>query len=149
MESRFLIIVLGSSKNIEDSLNPIASPDFGVSYVDGNGIFIGTFYSPFTSVDIHELLIDLPAFMVFDITENDTHAINLPTKYFKGLFPEIGNTLDMLKESVGVVTKKKPKKEVEVEEYDKIDDILDKLSRNNYDRNCLTKKELDILGDNK
>jgi hypothetical protein len=55
----------------------------------------------------------------------------------------------MLKESVGVVTKKKPKKEVEVEEYDKIDDILDKLSRNNYDRNCLTKKELDILGDNK
>jgi hypothetical protein len=34
-----------------------------------------------------------------------------------------------------------------MEEYDNVDDILDKLSRNNYDRKCLTKKELEILGE--
>jgi len=38
----------------------------------------------------------------------------------------------------------KNKKQV-VEEYDNIDDILDKLSRNEYDRSCLTEKEIEIL----
>ena len=37
------------------------------------------------------------------------------------------------------------KKVEPVEEYESVDDILDKLSRNNYDRNCLTEKELEIL----
>ena len=32
-----------------------------------------------------------------------------------------------------------------IEEFDSIDGILDKLSRNNYDRSCLTEKELEIL----
>ena len=75
MESRFLIIVLGSSNKIEENLNNIASSEFGVNYVDGNGIFIGTFYSPFTTSEITEFLIDVQAFMIFDITENNTYSV--------------------------------------------------------------------------
>ena len=40
MNSRFLIVILGSSKGIEENLNHIASSDFGVNYVDGNGNMI-------------------------------------------------------------------------------------------------------------
>mgnify|MGYP001028612460 CR=1 FL=1 len=148
MESRFLIIVLGSSNKIEENLNNIASSEFGVNYVDGNGIFIGTFYSPFTTNEITEFLIDVQAFMIFDITENNTYSVNLPSKYFKGLFPEFEETLDILKQDIDLITKKKPKYKKEVEEYDNVDDILDKLSRNNYDRSCLTEKEIKILESN-
>jgi hypothetical protein len=39
----------------------------------------------------------------------------------------------------------KPNVVAGVEEYNTVDEILDKLSRNGYDRSCLTKKELKIL----
>jgi hypothetical protein len=31
------------------------------------------------------------------------------------------------------------------EEFETVNEILDKISRNNYDRSCLTEKELEIL----
>ena len=147
MGSRYLIIVLGSYKNIEKDLNHIADSEEGVHYVDGAGIFMGTFYSPYSLNQIQDTLITVPAFLLFDITDKSTNAVNLPSKYFKGLFPEYGNTMEILKNKmeeddsyVGTKEKKSTK-----EEYDNINDILDKLSRNEYDRTCLTKKEIGIL----
>ncbi len=43
MKKRYMIVVLGSSENIDDDLNHIADSDYGVNFVDGSGIFIGTF----------------------------------------------------------------------------------------------------------
>lgn len=145
MENRYMIIVLGSSKNIEKDLNHIADSEYGVNYVDGNGIFLGTFYSPYSTVDIHDLLSTIPAFLIFDITNKSDYAVNLPSKYFKGLFPEFEEALENLQESLDVKYRKKSKKSSDVEEYDNVDDILDKLSRNQYDRSCLTEKEIEIL----
>lgn len=145
MENRYMIIVLGSSKNIEKDLNHIADSEYGVNYVDGNGIFIGTFYSPYSTVDIHDLLSTIPAFLIFDITNKSDYAVNLPSKYFKGLFPEFEEALENLQESLDVKYRKKSKKSNDIEEYDNVDDILDKLSRNQYDRSCLTEKEIEIL----
>jgi hypothetical protein len=144
MNSRFLIVILGSSKGIEENLNHIASSDFGVNYVDGNGIFIGTFYSPFTTNEISDFLISLPAYMLFDITEKNNYAVNLPSKYLKGLFPEFEDSLDILQENLDIDLRK-DKNNKSIEEYDNVDDILDKLSRNKYDRNCLTEREIEIL----
>ena len=147
MGSRYLIIVLGSYKNIEKDLNHIADSEEGVHYVDGAGIFMGTFYSPYSLNQIQDTLITVPAFLLFDITDKSTNAVNLPSKYFKGLFPEYGNTMEILKNKmeeddsyVGTKEKKSTK-----EEYDNINDILDKLSKYEYDRTCLTKKEIGIL----
>ena len=114
-------------------------------------MFICTFYSPYTAAEIHERMLHRPAMMVFDITDSDTYGVNLPSKYYTGIFPETQKTMDSIQEKWGPVkTSVKPKiKEEEVapkvEEFDSIDDILDKLSRNNYDRTCLTEKELEIL----
>jgi len=143
MDSRYLIIVLGFYKNIEEDLNHIANSDYGVHFVDGNGIFMGTFYSPYTTQDIYDLLLHIPAFLVFDISTNDSNAINLPTKYFKGLFPEYDETLSVLQKDL--IPELRVENSIQKEEYDNIDDILDKLSRNEYDRSCLTEKELQIL----
>ena len=143
---RYLIIVLGSSKNIQEALNHIADSEYGIHYVDGNGIFLGTFYSPYTTKQIEEtILADITAFLLFDISDKETNAVNLPSKYFKGLFPEYDETLDMLQENLEVKLRKPKNKKQVVEEYDNIDDILDKLSRNKYDRSCLTEKEIEIL----
>jgi hypothetical protein len=143
MDSRYLIIVLGSYNKIEEDLNHIANSDYGVHYVDGNGIFMGTFYSPYNTNDLHDLLLHIPAFLVFDITDKRSNAINLPSKYFKGLFPEYEETLEILQKDLKPKDRKKVKNKVE--EYDNVDDILDKLSRNEYDRSCLTEKEIEIL----
>jgi hypothetical protein len=143
MDSRYLIVVLGFYKNIEEDLNHIANSDYGVHFVDGNGIFMGTFYSPYNTSDIHDLLLHIPAFLVFDITDSRNNAINLPSKYFKGLFPEYEETLKNLQE--GLETRLSKDIVESREEYDNVDDILDKLSRNEYDRSCLTEKELQIL----
>ena len=148
MSSRFLIIVLGSYKDIEKDLNHIADAEEGVHYVDGAGIFMGTFYSPYTTNQIQDTLLSVPAFLLFDITDKSTNAVNLPSKYFKGLFPEFDETLSVLQEELDVKLRKKPKKKSEIEEYDNVNDILDKLSRNEYDRKCLTEKEIDILEKN-
>jgi len=112
--------------------------------------------------EIHERMAHRPAIMIFDITNNDTYGVNLPSKYYMGIFPEIQETLDSINlerdwESVAgdkgkivdennrnVSTKVNTKKE-SIEEYDNLDDILEKLSRNNYDRKCLTENEILIL----
>lgn len=44
--------------------------------------------------------------MIFDITENNTYSVNLPSKYFKGLFPEFEETLDILKQDIDLIIKK-------------------------------------------
>ena len=144
MSYRYLIIVLGSYDNIAEDLRFIAESEYGVSYVDGNGIFLGTFYSTYTTSEIYDLIVNIPAFLLFDISDKETNAINLPSKYFKGLFPEYEETLEALQESLDIDLRKE-KEEVKKEEYDNVDDILDKLSRNQYDRKCLTEKEINIL----
>ena len=113
-------------------------------------VFICTFFSPYTAAEIHEKLAHRPAIMIFDITDPDTYGVNLPPKYYMGIFPEIQKTMDSIQEKwepIKTSVKNKIKEDVtpKIEEYDSVDEILDKLSRNNYDRNCLTKKELEIL----
>jgi hypothetical protein len=150
MNRRFLLIILGTSNGIEKDLNFIADGETGVHFVDGKGMFICTFYSPYTTNEILERMIHRQAMMVFDITNNEDYAVNLPSKYYMGIFPEIQKTMESITshlEPVKTSRKGKIKEEVvdKTEEFESIDDILDKLSRNNYDRNCLTKKELEIL----
>lgn len=151
MNRRFLIVILGPANGIEKDLNFIADGDTGVNYVDGKGMFICTFYSPYTAPEIHERMSHRQAIMIFDITDGDTYGVNLPSKYYMGIFPEVQKTMDSIEKKWGPIktsTKPKPKeKEItsESEEYDSMDEILDKLSRNNYDRTCLTEKELEIL----
>ena len=102
MGTRYLIIVLGSYKSIEKDLNHIADSEQGIHYVDGSGIFMGTFYSPYTTQEIEELILHIPAFFIFDITDKSTNAVNLPSKYFKGLFPEFDETLDILQNELEI-----------------------------------------------
>lgn len=160
--NRFLLVILGTATGIDKDLNHIASGEHGVNFVDGKGMFICTFYSPYSTSEIHEKLIHRPAMMVFDITNADTFGVNLPSKYYTGIFPELKQELDTMmdiqKEMINdpnmiydetngnLFTRvNRRKSEPKVEEYDSVNDILDKLSRNNYDRNCLTEKEKEIL----
>ena len=158
MNKRFLLIILGTAVGIDKDLNFIADGEQGVNYVDGKGMFLCTFYSPYSVAEIHEKLAHRPAMLIFDITNSDNYGVNLPSKYYTGIFPEVKDTLDLLSsklvsvndgnkvvdETEGSVSVK-VKKEVEVEEYDSVNDILDKLGRNNYDRTCLTENEILIL----
>ena len=139
--SRYIAIVLGQYDGMDNDFNTIADENTGVNYVDGNGIWIGTFYSIYETIEISELLAHIPALLIFDITDKKTNQIHLPSKYYKGLFPEIEETLDNMLDILNV----EKTTEVSKEEYDNIDDILDKLSRNEYDRSCLTEKEIQIL----
>jgi len=139
--NRYIAIVLGQYDGMNSDFNTIADDNTGVHYVDGNGIWIGTFYSIYETVEISELLSHIPALLIFDITDKKTNEIHLPSKYYKGLFPEIEETLDNVLDILNVDGAKKTNNE----EYDNLDDILDKLSRNKYDRNCLTDKEIEIL----
>lgn len=158
MNRRFLIVILGTASEIDKDLNFIADGETGVNFVDGKGIFICTFYSPYTAVEIHEKLAHRPAIMIFDITDSENYGVNLPSKYYMGIFPEVSqtmesineelkpmNSLETFKNDVKKVSQTKKKQVETIEEYDSVDDILDKLSRNNYDRGCLTEKELNIL----
>lgn len=158
MNRRFLIVILGTASDIDKDLNFIADSETGVNFVDGKGIFICTFYSPYTAAEIHEKLVHRPAIMIFDITDSENYGVNLPSKYYMGLFPEVAQTIDSIKEElrpmgsldtfkndVKKVSQNKKKQVEYVEEYDSVDEILDKLSRNNYDRGCLTNKEKEIL----
>jgi len=155
MNKRFLLIIIGTAVGIDKDLDNIANSENGVSYVDGKGMFICTFYSSLPMSEIHRKLAHRQAMMVFDITDSENYGINLPTKYYLGIFPEIKNMMgDMAKQQnemtdnrQSTITKRKNevKEEVVVEEYEVVDDILDKLSRNGYDRNCLTEKEKNIL----
>jgi len=136
--NRYMIIVLGSSKGIDEDLNNIADGEYGVNYVDGNGIFIGTFYSHLDVTDIYGLLSGRPAFLLFNISDGNQHMVNLPSKYYKGLFPEIDQIVPQVDNTEN--------SDVKIEEdLTKIDEILDKLKKNNYDTSCLTEKESKIL----
>jgi ATP sulfurylase len=155
MNKRFMIIILGTANGIEKDLNFIADGDTGVNYVDGKGMFICTFYSPYTAAEIHEKMAHRPAIMIFDITDVDSYGVNLPPKYYMGIFPEVQKTMDSILEEKWGLTKTSVKTKIKeeeivpkIEEYDSIDEILDKLSRYNYDRNCLTEKEIQILNKN-
>ena len=68
---------------------------------------MGTFYSPYSLNQIQDTLITVPAFLLFDITDKSTNAVNLPSKYFKGLFPEYDETLSVLQNDLDVKLKKK------------------------------------------
>lgn len=155
MNKRFLLIILGTAIDVEKDLNFIADAETGVNYVDGKGMFICTFYSSLSMAEVHEKLAHRPAMMIFDITDSENYGINLPSKYYTGIFPEIQKELDNMMEyqkqhtnwePVASQTMGKVKEEVVVvEEYDSLNDILDKLSRNKYDRTCLTEKEIEVL----
>ena len=143
MNKRYMIIILGSYSKIEEDVNNIADSKHGVSYVDGNGIFMGTFYSIYSTNEIYDILAHIPAFLLFDISDPTKNAINLPSKYFKGLYPEYGEIQKELSEYIPKIDEMG--NDNNIEEYDNINDILDKLSRNKYNRSCLTEKEIEIL----
>jgi len=136
--NRYFLVVIGSSKNIDEDLNHIANSEEGVSYVDGNGIFMATFYSQYKTDEVYNLLAHRNAYLLFDINDFTKYGVNLPTKFYKGLFPEIEKmTPKILSNEVEDVIKE--------QDLTDIDEILDKLSQNNYDTSCLTEKELSIL----
>ncbi len=155
--NRYMIMIIGTSKGIEKDLNDIADSEHGIDFVDSKVLFLGTFYSPYSTVEIHEKLVHRPAFLLFNITNVDNYGVNLPTKYYTGLFPEaqnlINNTLsEKPKRTRGGVSNGKSKagsNQKSVEEYSTVNEILEKLSRNGYDRSCLTKNELEILDSQK
>lgn len=154
--NRYMIVIIGNSKGIDKDLNNIADREHGISFVDSKVLFLGTFYSPYSTSDIHEKLAHRPAFLLFDITDNDNFGVNLPAKYYTGIFPEVKDMIEgtfdeTLSKSNGM-SKAKSKvgsKSKKVEEYTTLNDILDKLSRNNYDRKCLTENEIKILDSQK
>lgn len=139
--NKYMLVVLGSAKGIDDSLNYIADSDFGVNYVDGTGIFIATFSSTYTTSEIGELLSAWPAILLFDITNTKDYSVNLPSKYYRGLFPEtFMNIVPIVTEDSRTIKNTEVSKDLT-----NIDDILDKLQANNYNVECLTKKEKEIL----
>jgi hypothetical protein len=153
-----MIIIIGNSKGIEKDLNNIADRYHGIDFVDSKVIFLGTFFSPYTTTEIHEKLAHRPAFLLFDISDNENYGVNLPSKYYTGLFPEAREIMDGLYEEENKPSAKRGRSNVKskaatnskkVEEYTSINDILDKLSRNDYDTKCLTEKEKEILDSQK
>ena len=144
-KNRYLIILIGQSKGIGDDLNHI-SDDRGIHFVDGKGVFLGTFYSDFNTSEIHEMLAHRPAFLIFDITSPDNNGINLPAKYYTGLFPETSGITDIMNKVVPTTEIQDERTVTErTEEFDNVNEILDKLSKNDYNRACLTDNELKIL----
>jgi hypothetical protein len=150
-----MLIIIGSSSGIEKDLNYIADSENGVDFIDTKVLFIATFYSPYNTTYIHEKLAHRPAIMLFDITNPDDYGVNLPAKYYTGIFPEARDLLDdMYEEKSKLKGRSKAKskagyKSKKIEEYTTLDDILDKLSRHDYDRSCLTENELKILDSQK
>ena len=156
--NRYMIIIIGNSKGIEKDLNNIADRDHGIDFVDSKVIFLGTFFSPYSTTDIHEKLAHRPAFLLFDISDNENYGVNLPSKYYTGLFPEAREIMDGLyedenkpsaKRGMSNAKSKAATKSKKVEEYTSLNDILDKLSRHDYDTKCLTEKEKEILDSQK
>jgi len=135
---RYLLVIIGSSKNVEDDLNHISIPDETVNFVDGNGIFMSTFYSRYETDEVYNLLAHRQAYLLFNIDDFTKYGVNLPKKFYKGLFPEIEKIIPNVEEMMS-----KPEKPEE--ELTDINQILDKLSKNNYDTSCLTESELKIL----
>ena len=157
--NRYMIVIIGNSKGIDKDLNNIADREHGISFVDSKVLFLGTFYSPYSTTDIHEKLAHRPAFLLFDISDNENYGVNLPSKYYTGIFPEAKEFIDGIFDETDKPNTKsngmsKAKSKAinntkKVEEYTTVNDILDKLSRNNYDRECLTENEIKILDSQK
>lgn len=135
---RYILILIGSSKNVEDDLNHVTIPDETVNFVDGNGIFMATFYSRYQTDELYNLLAHREAYLIFNIDDFTKYGVNLPKKFYKGLFPEIEKILPNVEE---IMTKPKDN---EMGLTD-INEILDKLSKNSFDTSCLTENELKIL----
>ena len=127
--NRYFLMVVGTSNGIDEDLNLIANPDSGVNFVDGSGIFMATFYSDYKTDEVYNLLAHRSDFTKY--------GINLPTKFYKGLFPEVEGLLPDIKETI--------EKEENLNDLTDINDILDKLSANDYDTSCLTDKEREKL----
>ena len=140
---RYLLNLIGD-EDISEILSEITD-ERGANYVEGRGMFICTFYSDLSTDEMLELFVlsASSGIMIFDITEQENFVINLPSKYYLALFPETKQILEGLNNIQKEVIKKEEKSNLLT-----VDDILDKLSKNNYDRKCLTKKELEILKNN-
>lgn len=136
-------MLIGSSKGVEDDLDHIADSDDGVHFVDGSGIFMATFYSEYDTDEIYNLLSHRGAYLIFSIDDITKYGVNLPKKFYKGLFPEIEKIIpDINLEAPNLDGKEDIKK---VNSLTNVNEILDKLENNNYDASCLTKKEQNIL----
>lgn len=136
-------MLIGSSKGVEDDLDHIADSDDGVHFVDGSGIFMATFYSEYDTDEIYNLLSHRGAYLIFSIDDITKYGVNLPKKFYKGLFPEIEKIMpDINLEAPNLDGKEDIKK---VNSLTNVNEILDKLENNNYDASCLTKKEQNIL----
>ena len=135
---RYILILIGSSKDVEDDLNHVSIPDEAVNFVDGNGIFMATFYSRYQTDEVYNLLAHREAYLIFNIDDFTKYGVNLPKKFYKGLFPEIEKILPNVEEMMT-----KPK--YISDELTDINEILDKLSKNGFDTSCLTESELKIL----
>lgn len=139
--NRYFLVLLGSSKGIDEDLNNIANPSTGVNFVDGSGIFMATFYSDYKTDEIYNFLAHRSAYTLFEINDFTRYGVNLPAKFYRGLFPETDEIIP------DVETILKEDKEFKNESLTDVNDILDKLSKNNYDTSCLTEVELKILND--
>ena len=137
--NRYFLMVIGSSKNIDEDLNHIADSKTGVHYVDGNGLFMATFYSEYSLEEVYNLLAHRGAYTLFEINDFQKYGINLPSKYYRGLFPEVEEVIPSVEKIL------KEDKDYKDESLTDVNDILDKLSQNNFDTSCLTEKELKIL----
>ena len=135
---RYILILIGSSKIVVDDLNHVSIPDETVNFVDGNGIFMSTFYSRYQTDEVYNLLAHREAYLIFNIDDFSKYGVNLPKKFYKGLFPEIEKILPNVEE---MMTKPKDISD----ELTDINEILDKLSSNGFDTSCLTESELKIL----
>ena len=96
--NRYMIVIIGNSKGIKKDLNNIADREHGIDFVDSKIMFLGTFFSEYNTTEIHEKLIHRPAFLLFDISDNENYGVNLPAKYYTGLFPEARDIMDGLYE---------------------------------------------------
>lgn len=146
---RYMVISIGGGTNIKKILEGY-SDEKGVNYVEGETIFLGTFHLKGNYNNMVFELSSLVGTLVFDITDSTNFWTNLPTNYEVGLFPELAKFSDLLNDSNLEIIKPPTYSSFETnqnneEEYYEVDDILDKLSRNDYDRSKLTDNELDIL----
>ena len=142
-KNRYLLMLIGSSKGVEDDLDHIADSDDGVHFVDGSGIFMATFYSEYDTDEIYNLLSHRGAYLIFSIDDITKYGVNLPKKFYKGLFPEIEKIIPDINLEVPNLDGKEDRKKVN--SLTNVNEILDKLENNNYDASCLTKKEQNIL----
>ena len=104
---------------------------------------MATFYSDYDTDEIYNLLSHRGAYLIFSIDDITKYGVNLPKKFYKGLFPEIEKIIPDINLEVPNLDGKEDIKKVN--SLTNVNEILDKLENNNYDASCLTKKEQNIL----